>query len=92
LPLIISTCYNTLIVSVPNIIWNIPGGNFSIVGGHRLFILSKMAYMYMCPILNGFQDRAISLNTSKFVDKKEILCSASNTDICCSVAKLLQLT
>jgi hypothetical protein len=40
-------------------------------------------YMYICPIPNGFQDRAISLYSSKIVDKKEILCTVSNTGIYC---------
>jgi hypothetical protein len=35
-------------------------------------ILSKTVYKYMCPIPNGFRDRAISLYSSKIVDKKEI--------------------
>jgi hypothetical protein len=35
----------------------------------------------MCPILNGFRDRATSLYSSKFVDKKEILRTVSNTGI-----------
>jgi hypothetical protein len=29
--------------------------------------------MYMCPVPNGFGDRAVSLYSSKIVDKKEIL-------------------
>jgi hypothetical protein len=37
-------------------------------------ILSRKMYMYMCPIPNGFRDGAISLYSSKIVDKKEILC------------------
>jgi hypothetical protein len=37
--------------------------------------------MYMCPILNGFQDRAILLYSSKIVDKKEILFTVSNISI-----------
>jgi hypothetical protein len=44
-------------------------------------ILSKKLYMYMCPIPNGFRDRAISLYSSKIVDKKEILRTVSNTGI-----------
>jgi hypothetical protein len=32
--------------------------------------LSKKVYIYMCPIPNGFRDRAISLYSSKIVDKK----------------------
>jgi hypothetical protein len=42
-------------------------------------ILSKKVYMYMCPIPNGFRDRAISLYSSKIVDKNEILHIVSNT-------------
>jgi hypothetical protein len=34
-------------------------------------ILSKKVYMYMCPIPNGFRGTAISLYSSKVVDKKE---------------------
>jgi hypothetical protein len=39
----------------------VPGGKVSILGGHSIIILSKKMYMYMYPIPNGFQDRAISL-------------------------------
>jgi hypothetical protein len=35
-------------------------------------IPSKKVYMYMCPIPTGFRDRAISLYSSKIVDKKDI--------------------
>jgi hypothetical protein len=42
----------------------------------------------MCPILNGFQDGAISLYTTKFLDKKEIFCTVSNTGIYCSSDKV----
>jgi hypothetical protein len=51
-------------------------------------ILSKKVYMYMCPILNGFRDGAISLYSSKIVDKKEILCTDSNTSIYSSSGKV----
>jgi hypothetical protein len=44
--------------------------------------------MYMCPIPNGFRDRAISLYSSKTVDKKEILHTVSNTGIYCSSEKV----
>jgi hypothetical protein len=37
--------------------------------------------MYMCPIPNGFRDKAISLYNSKIVGKKEILRTVSNTGI-----------
>jgi hypothetical protein len=51
-------------------------------------ILNKKVYMYMCPIPNGFRDRAISLYSSKTVDKKEILRTVSNTGIYCSSDKV----
>jgi hypothetical protein len=44
-------------------------------------ILSKEMYIYLCPIPNGFSDTAISLYSSKLVDKKEILRTVSNTGI-----------
>jgi hypothetical protein len=43
--------------------------------------LSETMYMYMCPIPNGFRDTAISLYSSKIVDKKAILRTVSNTGI-----------
>jgi hypothetical protein len=51
-------------------------------------ILSKKLYMYMCPISNGFRDRAISLYSSKIVDKKEILRTVFNFYIYCSSDKV----
>jgi hypothetical protein len=52
-------------------------------------IAEKKVYMYMCPIQNGdFRDRAISLYSSKIVDKKEILRTVSNTGIYCSSEKV----
>jgi hypothetical protein len=48
----------------------------------------KKLYRYMCPIPNGFRDRAISLYSSKTVDKKEILRTASNAGIYCSSDKV----
>jgi hypothetical protein len=42
----------------------------------------------MCPIPNGFRDRAISLYRSKIVDEKEILRIVSNTGIYCSGGKV----
>ena len=43
-------------------------------------------YMNMCPIPNGFWDRAIWMYNRNIVDKKEILCvrTVSNTGIYCS--------
>jgi hypothetical protein len=48
----------------------------------------------MCPIPNGFRDRAISLYSSNIVDKREILCTLSNTGIVLivQVIKLVQFT
>jgi hypothetical protein len=51
-------------------------------------LLSKKVYMYMCPIPNGFRATAISLYSSKIVDKKVILRTVSNTDIYCSSGKV----
>jgi hypothetical protein len=51
-------------------------------------ILNKEVHTYMCPIPNGFQDRAISLCSSKIVDKKNILCTVSNSGIYCSSDKV----
>jgi hypothetical protein len=51
-------------------------------------IVSTKVYMYMCPLPDGFRDRAISLYSSKIVDKKEILRTVSNTGIYCSSDKV----
>ena len=50
-------------------------------------ILSKNVYMNMCPIPNGFRDRAIWMYNRIIVDKKEILRvrTVSNTGICCTI-------
>jgi hypothetical protein len=52
-----------------------------------LDILSKKVNICMYPIQNGFRGRAISLYSSKIVDK-EILRNASNTGIYCSSDKV----
>jgi hypothetical protein len=57
-----------------------------------LVILSKNMFTYMCPISNGFRDRAISLYGSEIVGKKEILCIASNSGIYCSSDKVDKFT
>jgi hypothetical protein len=49
-----------------------------------LVILNRKVYMYMCRVLNGFRDRAISLYNSKTVDKKDV----SNAGIYCSSDKV----
>jgi hypothetical protein len=53
-------------------------------------ILSKNFYMYMGPIPNCSRDRAISLDSSKIADKKQILrvLAVSNTGIYCSSDKV----
>jgi hypothetical protein len=53
-------------------------------------ILSKNMYIYMCPIPNGFRDRAISFYSSKIVDKKEVLRTVSDAGIYCSMTTLVQ--
>jgi hypothetical protein len=42
----------------------------------------------MCPIPNGFRNRAISQYSSRIVDKKEILRTVSNIAIYCSSDKV----
>jgi hypothetical protein len=44
--------------------------------------------MYMCPIPNGFRGTAISLYSSKIVDKKETLRTVFNAGIYCSSDKV----
>jgi hypothetical protein len=56
--------------------------NVNILGGYSIgHFKQKKCIYYMCPIQNGFQDTAISLHSSKTVDKKEILRTVSNTGI-----------
>jgi hypothetical protein len=44
-------------------IQNVPGGKVNILGGNSIGHSKQnvYTYMYMCPILNGFRDRLISL-------------------------------
>ena len=53
-------------------------------------ILSKNVYMRMCPISNGFRDRAIWKYNRKIVDKKEMLRvrTVSNNGIYCSIDRI----
>jgi hypothetical protein len=53
-----------------------------------VILSKKKMYMYMCHIPNGFRDRAISLYSSKIVDKKEILSTVSNIGVYCSSDKV----
>jgi hypothetical protein len=61
-----------------------PGDMVNILGGHSIGHSKQKVYMYMCPIPNGFRDRAISLHSSEIPDKKERLRTVSNTGIYCS--------
>jgi hypothetical protein len=62
-------------------------GKVNILGGHSIgHSKQKKVYMYMCPILNGFRDRGISLYSYKIVDKKEIhtyIHKFVNSPVCC---------
>jgi hypothetical protein len=66
----------------------VPGGEVNILGDNSIIILSKKVYMYICPISNGFRERAVSLYSSKSIDKKEILRTVSNTGIYCTSDKV----
>jgi hypothetical protein len=69
-------------------IQSVPGRKVSILGGHTIGHSKQKVYMYMCPIPNGFRDRAISLYSSKIFDKKEIVRPVSNTSIYYSCDKV----
>jgi hypothetical protein len=71
-------------------IQNYPGGNVNIWEVILSDILSKkkIIYIYMCRIQNGFRDRAISLYSSKIVNKEDILRIVYNTGIYCSSDKV----
>jgi hypothetical protein len=59
-------------------IQNVPGGKVNILGGRSISHSKQNVYTYMCPIKNGFGDRAISLYSSKIIDKKETIRTVSN--------------
>jgi hypothetical protein len=42
----------------------------------------------MCPVPNGFRNRAILLYSSKIVDKEKVLRTVSNVGIYCSSDKV----
>jgi hypothetical protein len=69
-------------------IQSVPGGKVSILRRHSIGNSRQKLYMYMYPVPNGFRDRAISLYSSKIVDKKEILRTVSNNGIYCSSDKV----
>jgi hypothetical protein len=70
--------YVCVYVCMHSYIQGVPGRKAYILGGHSIGHFKQIMYMYMCPIPNGFRDRAISLYSSKTVDKKEILRTVSN--------------
>jgi hypothetical protein len=70
------------LVPEKKLIQNFPGGKIHILGGHSISH-SKQKCACTRPILNGFRDGAVSLWSSKIVDKKEILHTVSNTNIYC---------
>jgi hypothetical protein len=60
-------------------IQSVPEGKFSILGGHSIgHSKQKDVYIYIYRIQNGFRDTTISLYSSKFVERKEILRTVSN--------------
>jgi predicted transport protein len=79
---------NTGRTSINRGIQNVPGEKINIVRRHNIDHSKQKNFMYMCPIPSGFRDRAISLYSSKIVDKKEILRTVSNTGIYCSGDKV----
>jgi hypothetical protein len=44
----------------------VPRGKVNILGGHSIDHSKQKVYVYMCPIPNGFRDRAISLYSSLY--------------------------
>jgi hypothetical protein len=56
---------------VLQVIQGVPGGKISIQRGHSIGYSKQNCIVYMCPIPNGFRDRAISLYSSKSVDKND---------------------
>jgi hypothetical protein len=68
-------------------ILDVPEEKVNILGGHSISHLIKKVYMYMCPIPKDFRDRAISLYSTKIVDKKETLRTVSKTGNYCSSDK-----
>jgi hypothetical protein len=49
--------------------------------GHFIGHSKQKVYMYICPVPNGFRNRAISLYTSKIFHKKETLRTVYNTGV-----------
>jgi hypothetical protein len=83
LPYLFQYQYSLIIVPF-EFIQGIPGEKVSILGRHSIgHSKQTKLYVYMCPIPNGFRDRAISLYSSKIVDKKDILRTVSDTGAYC---------
>jgi hypothetical protein len=70
-------------------IQDVPGGKFTILGDHSIGHSKNKVYMNMCPIPNGFRDRAILMYSCKIIDTNEILRTVSN--IYCSSEKIVSL-
>jgi hypothetical protein len=81
-------CNHSVVFAIKPIAMCIQGGKVNILGGHSIGHSKQKVYLYTCPIPNGFRDRAISLYSSKTVDKKEILCTVSNIGVYCSRHKV----
>jgi hypothetical protein len=65
-------------------IQGVPGGKVNILGGHSIgHSKQKTVYAYVS-CFERFPNRAIPLNRSKTVNKKEILRTVSNIGIYCS--------
>jgi hypothetical protein len=64
-------------------IQDVTGGKVIILGGYSVGHSKQKRVYVHASLPNGFQDRAISLYSSKTVDKKEILRTISNTGIYC---------
>jgi hypothetical protein len=61
----------------------VPGGKVNILGGHSIgHFKQKQLYIYMCPIPNGFWDRAISLYSSYRPHKGTSRCTQTSTTPC----------
>jgi hypothetical protein len=63
----------------------VPGGKVNILGGHTT---RHSKQNFMCPLIIGFRDKAISLCSSKIADNKDILSTVSNIGIYCSSDKV----
>jgi hypothetical protein len=58
-------CDGIKLVYVYTYIQSVPGGKVNIHGGHSIRDSKQRVYVYMCPIPNGFRNRAISPYSSR---------------------------